>query len=155
MIGLDFIFLLQHIKDSTTISKSVTATIAPDRAIPRFRKRVSLPSEPIASVSAVVVVAAAAWMWSREFYFGILSIIIINTILPRFGRQSTAMSSECPQSWLVGGLCLQSRMADSVPVQMTSSRKMGPWPTGSRPTQLLASMYMRIYTNHVNYAACH
>ena len=75
MIGLDFIFLLQHIKDSTTISKSVTATIAPDRAIPRFRKRVSLPSEPIASVSAVVVIAAAEC--EAEFYFGI-SIIIIN-----------------------------------------------------------------------------
>ena len=76
MIGLDFIFLLQHIKDSTTISKSVTATIAPDRAIPRFRKRVSLPSEPIASVSAVVVIAAAEC--EAEFYFG-TSIIIINT----------------------------------------------------------------------------
>jgi hypothetical protein len=73
MIGLDFFFLLQHIKDSTTISKSVTATIAPDRAIPRFRKRVSLPSEAIASVSVVVVVAAECeaefYYWHDYYYF--------------------------------------------------------------------------------------
>lgn len=54
MIGLDSFFLLQHIKDSTIISKSVRAAIAPDRAIPRFRNRVRLSSEIIASVTVVV-----------------------------------------------------------------------------------------------------
>lgn len=89
MIGLDFFFFLQHIKDSTTISKSVTATIAPDRAIPRFRKRVSLPSEPIASVSVAVVTAAA----ESEVEFYCEYIIILLTL---FYPGLVGKAQQCP-----------------------------------------------------------
>ena len=82
MIGLDFFFLLQHIKDNTIISKSVRVTIAPDRAIPRFRKRVSLSSESIASFS--VVVAAEHDNYQMKFLRCIS--VIINNYLDLVGK---------------------------------------------------------------------